>query len=110
MRIAGRGFTVIGLQAQQGTAGGVSLDRYVWMPIAAFERAFGAAASLQVFAKATDVAPDAGGRGPRARSRCAPPPSRPGAADTFDLITPEASRSFVTAITERWRGRGRRSR
>jgi putative ABC transport system permease protein len=25
----------------------------------------------------------------------------PGAVDTFDIITPEASRSFVTAITER---------
>ena len=56
VRIAGRGFRIVGLQAQQGTAGGVSLDRYVWMPIAAFERAFGPAASLQVFAKASDVA------------------------------------------------------
>ena len=101
VRIAGRGFRIVGIQARQGTAGGVSLDRYVWMPLAAFERAFGPAASLQVFAKATDVA----------RTRAAEDHARismrarrhlpPGAADTFDIITPEASRSFVTAITER---------
>jgi putative ABC transport system permease protein len=101
VRIAGRGFRIIGIQAQQGTAGGVSLDRYVWMPIAAFERAFGASSSVQVFAKATDVArtqaaEDHARISMRARRHLAP-----GAADTFDIITPEASRSFVTAITER---------
>jgi putative ABC transport system permease protein len=101
VRIAGRGFRIVGIQAQQGTAGGTSLDRYVWMPIAAFERAFGPAATLQVFAKATDVtqmqaSEDHARISMRARRHLAP-----GAADTFDLITPEASRSFVTAITER---------
>ena len=101
VRIGGRGFRIVGIQAQQGTAGGVSLDRYIWMPIAAYERAFGAAASLQVFAKATDVertrlAEDHARVSMRARRHL-----RPGAAETFDIITPEASRSFVTAITER---------
>ena len=102
VRIAGRGFRIVGIQAQQGTAGGVSLDRYVWMPIAAFERAFGPAPSLQVFAKAdatwpqTQAAEDHARISMRARRHLGP-----GAADTFDIITPEASRSFVTAITER---------
>ena len=101
VRIAGRGFRIIGIQTQQGTAGGVSLDRYVWMPMRAYERAFGAPPSLQVFAKATDVdqtaaAEDHARIAMRARRRLGP-----SAADTFDIITPEASRSFVTAITER---------
>lgn len=101
VRIAGRAFTVIGLQTRQGTAGGVSLDRYVWMPLRAFERAFGAPSSVQVFAKATNavasvVAEDHARISMRARRHLSP-----GAVDTFDIITPEASRSFVTNITQR---------
>ena len=101
VRIAGRAFTVIGLQTRQGQAGGVSLDRYVWMPIRAFERAFGTSGSVQVFAKATDLqrtvaAEDRARVSMRARRHLGP-----GEVDTFDLITPEASRSFVTNITER---------
>jgi putative ABC transport system permease protein len=101
VRIAGRAFTVVGLQTRQGSAGGVSLDRYVWMPIRAFERAFGTAPSLQVFARgpepsSTVAAEDHARISMRARRHL-----QPGSADTFDIITPEASRSFVTAITER---------
>jgi putative ABC transport system permease protein len=76
------------------------------MPITAFERAFGASASLQVFAKAgagasstptaTDAAEGLARVSMRARRHLGP-----GAADNFDIITPEASRSFVSAITER---------
>lgn len=101
VRVAGRAFTVIGLQARQGTAGGVSLDRYVWMPLRSFERAFGASTSLQVFAKAPDTtrtqaAEDRAHISMRARRSL-----RPGEADTFDIITPEASRNFVANITAR---------
>ena len=42
IRIAGRRFTVIGVQARLGSSGGGSLDKYVWMPLRAYERAFGA--------------------------------------------------------------------
>jgi putative ABC transport system permease protein len=55
VRIGNRAFRIVGVQARQGTAGGTSLDRYVWMPLAAFERTFGAVRTLQVFAKADDV-------------------------------------------------------
>ena len=101
VRIAGRGFRIVGVQAPQGTAGGASLDRYVWMPITAFERAFGPAASLQVFAKANDVAQTQAAEDHARISMRARRHLGPGAADTFDIITPEASRSFVTAVTER---------
>lgn len=101
VRLAGRAFTVIGLQPRQGSAGGVSLDRYVWIPLRAFERAFGLPPSLQVFARApgpeqTTAAEDHARISMRARRHLAP-----GAADTFDIITPEASRDFVSAVTER---------
>lgn len=101
VRIAGRSFRIVGVQAQQGTAGGVTLDRYMWMPLGAFERAFGAPASLQVFARAADVsqtvaAEDHARISMRARRHLAP--SSP---DTFDIISPEAARSFVAAITQR---------
>jgi putative ABC transport system permease protein len=101
VRIAGRGFDVVGVQARQGTAGGVSLDRYVWITLQAFERAFGAPGSLQVFARAplagrTDAAEDRAQITMRARRQL-----RPGAADNFDVLTPEAARSFVQNISER---------
>jgi putative ABC transport system permease protein len=99
VRIAGRGFRIVGVQTEQGSTGGVTLDRYVWMPIAAFERAFGAAPTLQVLAKPTDeqqAGEDHARISMRARRQL-----RPDAADTFDIITPEASRNFVAAITQR---------
>jgi putative ABC transport system permease protein len=101
VRIGNRAFRVVGIVARQGTVGGTSLDRYVWMPRAAFERTFGPVRTLQVFARAHDVsrtqaAEDHARASMRARRHLAP-----GVPDTFDLITPEASRGFVAAIAER---------
>jgi putative ABC transport system permease protein len=101
VRIAGRRFTVVGTLVKQGQAGGVTLDRYVYIPLGAYERAFGAAASLQVFARAADGIDTARGEdrayaGMRARRQL-----RPGDADTFDIITPEAARSFVLQLASR---------
>lgn len=101
VRIALRGFRVIGVQARQGTTSGLSLDRYVWIPLGAYERAFGAPASLQIFAKATPgtttaLAEDRARATMRARRHL-----EPGAADNFDLLTPEAARTFVFTLAER---------
>ncbi len=101
VRIGGRGFTVIGTQERQGSSGGVSLDRFVWMPLQAFERVFGAPVSLQVFARApmvdlTRAAEDRARVTMRARRQL-----RPGERDTFDILTPEAARSFVQRLSER---------
>ena len=43
------------MQDRLGTASGQSLDRYVWLPLPAYERIFGAPETLQVFARARDV-------------------------------------------------------
>ena len=101
VRVGGRGFEVVGTQERQGSSGGVSLDRYVWIPLQAFERVFGAPDSLQVFAKAPDpernsAAEDRVRVTMRARRQLAP-----GKADTFDILTPEAARGFVQRISER---------
>jgi putative ABC transport system permease protein len=101
IRIAGRGFRIVGLQAREGAGGGTSLDRTVWVPLTAFERVFGASPSLQVFARgvppeAYEAAEDRARTTLRARRQLAP-----GTPDTFDLISPEAARSFVARLSER---------
>lgn len=101
VRIGGRGFVVVGTVARQGTGGGVTLDRYVYMPLQAFERTFGAPATLQVFARGRDgerveSAEDVARAGMRARRQL-----RPGQPDAFDILTPEAARSFVLNLSER---------
>ncbi|UCF38298.1 MAG: ABC transporter permease [Acidobacteriota bacterium] len=101
IRIGGRGFRIIGVQTRQGTSGGVSLDLYVWIPLRAFERVFGASESLQVFAKAAAIestveAEDKVRVIMRARRHL-----RPGEDSNFDILSPEAARSFVLNVSER---------
>jgi len=104
VRIGGRGFEVIGVQARQGTAGGVSLDRYAWIPLTTHERVLGATPSLLVFAKSpnadgTLAAEDRAHATMRARRH-----QRPGQPDAFDIITPEAARGFVAELSTRVEG------
>ncbi len=101
VRLGGRGFRVIGVQSRQGSGGGVSLDRYVWIPLKAYERTFGAPASLQVFARARDPRQTARAE---ALTRTAMRSRRhlgPGRPDNFDLLSPEAARGFVLQLSER---------
>ncbi len=101
VRIAGRGFDVIGVQQRQGASGGTSLDRFAWIPLTTFERLYGAADTLNIFAKATDAsrtqaAEDTARAALRARRQL-----QPGVPDTFDILTPEAARSFVLNVSAR---------
>ncbi len=101
VRLAGRAFTVIGVQAALGTSGGISLDRYVWIPLPAYERAYGAAATLQVSVRApegraVELAEDRARATMRARRHLAP-----GAEDDFDVLSPEAARNFVLTLARR---------
>jgi putative ABC transport system permease protein len=102
VRIAGRRFEVIGVVARQGTAGGVTLDRYAYVPLGAWERAFGAAPSLQLFARAPSGF--SGTARAEARARVSMRARRqlgPGEPDTFDVLTPEAARTFVLNLAQR---------
>lgn len=101
LRVAGRRFEVIGLQDKLGNSGGASLDRYVWMPMAAYERAFGAPRTLQIFAKTVGDRPSVVGEDRARISFRAVRGLAPGTADTFDLLTPDAARGFVLNLSQR---------
>lgn len=101
-----RGFTVVGVQARLGTSGGFSLDRLRLDPLTAFERPTGrrrrcrcrdgrrrrrgwqrgGAAQAEDRARATM----------RARRQLAP-----GEEDNFDVLSPEAARTFVFTLAKR---------
>ena len=101
IRLAGRRFEVIGLQDRLGNSGGASLDRYVWIPLAAFERAYGAPRSLQIFARTTTGRPEVDGEDRARVSLRATRRLDPGVDDTFDLLTPDAARGFVLNLSQR---------
>ena len=99
LRIAGRAFKVIGVQEAMGALGGQSQDRYIWVPLGAFERAFGPATSLQIFARSaiageTEHAEDRARASLRAKRNL-----RPGQEDNFDVVTPDAARNFVATLS-----------
>ncbi len=104
VRIAGRGFEVIGIQERQGNLAGASLDRNVWIPLPAFERAFGAPETLQLLARAPrpdESLATANAEGRARISMRARHQLEPGEEDDFDILSPEASRSFVQSLSER---------
>jgi putative ABC transport system permease protein len=101
VRVAGRRFVVIGVQDRQGTSGGQSLDRYAWMPLTSYERVFGEDPGLQIFGRAVAkgqarAAEDFTRIALRARRSI-----QPGRPETFDIVSPEAARGFVSRLSER---------
>ncbi|MEZ5292539.1 MAG: ABC transporter permease [Vicinamibacterales bacterium] len=101
LRLAGRRFEIVGVQARLGNSGGASLDRYVWVPLSAYERAFGAPRTLQVFARTTAGRPTTDGEDRARISLRAARRLGPGVEDTFDLLTPDAARTFVLNVSAR---------
>jgi putative ABC transport system permease protein len=100
IRIAGRRFDVIGLQGRIGSGGAGAVDKYVWIPMRAYERAFGAPRSLQIFAKSPSGAPTRAEDHARTSMRAARS-LRPGVDDTFDVLAPDAARGFVANLSSR---------
>jgi putative ABC transport system permease protein len=101
LRVSGRRFEVIGVQTRLGSGGTGSLDRYVWVPMAAYERMFGAPRTLQVFAKAAPGIDSAEGEGRARVSLRAKRSLGPGVPDNFDVLTPDAARGFVANLSAR---------
>jgi putative ABC transport system permease protein len=104
VRLAGRGFRVIGVQQRQGNVAGASLDRNVWIPLPAYERLFGAPDTLQILARAPQ--PEVAGATEAAEGRAritmrARHQLEPGEEDDFDVLAPGAARSFVQGLSER---------
>jgi putative ABC transport system permease protein len=101
IRIAGRRFVVIGVQSRLGSSNGASLDRFVYLPFVAWQRAFGTPRTLPLFARAApgesfQAAEDHARVSMRARRGQAP-----GEPDAFDILTPDAARGFVANLTRR---------
>jgi putative ABC transport system permease protein len=101
IRVGGRRLEVVGVQSRLGTAAGASQDRAVWMPLPTYERVFGAPESLQVFARARDVARTAEAEDRTRATMRARRRLLPGVADTFDILSPTAARGFVANLTRR---------
>jgi putative ABC transport system permease protein len=101
IRIAGRRFEVIGVQLRLGSSGGTTLDKFAWIPITTFERIFGASPTLNIFARARDVRETPAAEATARTALRARRQLLPGAADNFDVLTPESARDFVFNLSQR---------
>lgn len=101
IRIAGRRFAVIGVQERVGSTGGGSVDKYVWIPLRAYERAYGAPRSYQVFARGAEGASAVAAEDHARVTLRARRSLSPSAPDNFDVLTPDAARGFVANLSQR---------
>ncbi|MDX2269844.1 MAG: ABC transporter permease [Bryobacter sp.] len=100
VRIRGYDFTIIGVQEKLGSTFGRSQDNGVFMPDTTFEKLYGPARSMGIFARArpgTDLtleeALDETRGAMRVRNRLSPKQE-----DNFDFLTPDSIRGFVDSI------------
>lgn len=100
IKIRGYDFIIIGVQEKLGSSFGRSQDNGVYMPDTTFEKVYGPARSMGIFARAR---PDSGltmddaieetRAALRVRNHLGP--TKP---DTFDFLTPDSIRGFVDSI------------
>jgi putative ABC transport system permease protein len=98
IRIKGQRFRVIGVQEKQGASFGSSLDRKVYIPLLTFEKIWGSRRSVTVYVRPHDpsILADAQEQGRFALRQIRR--LRPRAPDNFDLLAPEAGRSFLERL------------
>jgi len=99
IKLAGVPFQVIGIQERQGSTFGASQDRYVWIPLLAFEKIWGSRLSMTIFAQ-----PREGVEFEEAQEETRMQIRRrrgllPDEPDDFDILIPEAGRSFLSRLT-----------
>jgi putative ABC transport system permease protein len=100
VRIEGVEFTVVGVQEKLGSAFGRDQDNSMYIPNAAFERLYGPGTGFALFARprpgnglTLEAALDETRVGLRDRFH-----DRPGEADSFDTLTPDAIRGFIDQL------------
>ncbi len=98
IRIKGQSFQVIGVQEKQGSSFGASLDRRVYIPLLAFEKIWGGRRSVTVLLQPQnpellEETQEQARFSMRSLRRL-----KPSASDNFDLLIPEAGRSFLIRI------------
>ncbi len=99
-KIQGLDFTVVGVQERLGSTFGRSQDNAAMIPVATYNRLFGPGRSIAIFGRAR---PSSGETMQQAidytrmalRSRFH---QKPGEADRFDFITPDAVRAFIDRL------------
>jgi putative ABC transport system permease protein len=100
LKLSGIDFFIAGVEDKLGSAFGRSLDISVYIPIAVYTRLYGTGQSVNIFARAR---PESGLHLEEAlditrvalRTRFH---ARPGQADRFDTLTPDAIRSFMDSL------------
>jgi putative ABC transport system permease protein len=100
IRIKGQPFVVVGIQEKQGSSFAASLDRSVWIPLLAYEKIWGSRLSVTIYCKPGDAelfdeVQEETRLALRTMRRL-----KPNAADNFDVLMPEAGRSFLERLTE----------
>ena len=98
IRIKGQVFRVIGIQEKQGASFGSSLDRSVYIPLLAFEKIWGSRRTVTVVVQPLerdrlDERQEQSRFAMRTLRRL-----KPRAPDNFDLLVPEAGRSFLDRV------------
>jgi putative ABC transport system permease protein len=100
LRIEGIEFTVIGLQERLGSAFGRDQDNSIYIPVSAFNRMYGPGNGFALFGRPKPGSGlDLNGALDETRvvlrSRFH---ARPGEADNFDVLTPDAIRGFIDQV------------
>jgi putative ABC transport system permease protein len=100
LKLSGIDFEVAGVEEKLGSSFGRSLDNSVYIPYTVFTRLYGTGSSVSIFGRARpgtglgiEEALDLTRVALRTRFHV-----RPGGADRFDTLTPDAVRSFINNI------------
>lgn len=99
IRIQGRSFVVIGTEEKQGSSFASSLDRNVWIPLMAYEKIWGSRLSVTIYGKPRDDDQFTEAQDETRASFRSLRGLRPAAEDNFDVLVPEAGRSFMERLT-----------
>ena len=98
IRIKGRPFVVIGTEEKQGSSFASSLDRNVWIPLLAYEKIWGSRRTVTIYEKPKEAESFAETQDETRAAMRSLRRLKPKADDNFDILTPEAGRSFLERL------------
>jgi putative ABC transport system permease protein len=99
IRIKGQRFTVIGTQEKLGSSFASSLDRNVWIPLLAYEKIYGSRLSVTIYGKPDDEKRFMETQEEARISFRHMRRLKSARSDNFDILMPEAGRSFLERLT-----------
>jgi putative ABC transport system permease protein len=99
IRIKGHPFVVIGTEEKQGSSFASSLDRNVWIPLLAYEKIWGSRLSVTLYEKPKESKLYAETQDETRVAMRSLRGLKPKSEDNFDILVPEAGRSFLERLT-----------